>query len=201
MEGPTPLHPWSASYLKPFHLSKPNQLVLSLFEKEKLKMKKLALCLLSLLLIAGMLAGCAQKAATVGESVIKITGKIGTTNSGSDYVLDEAAFTAKSVEKTMDDPWMGDGLKYKGILLKDLIEMVKPASDATVLSLVATDGKSVDVSIEDAKKWDIMLVHYADGTALDEKMGGPVKIAFPADARQTYADEQWMWWLVEVKVK
>jgi len=165
-------------------------------------MKKIALILVLLLVIAGVLAGCAQKqAAEVGPSLIKATGKIGNTNSGSDYVLDEAAFNEKSVELTFDDPWMGDGLKYKGILLKDFIEMVKPASDATTISLVATDGKAVDVSLEDAKKWDIMLVHWADGTALDEKMGGPVKVAFPADARGTYPDEQWMWWLVEAKVK
>jgi hypothetical protein len=165
-------------------------------------MKKIALILIALVVIAGTLVSCGQKkSAELGPTVLKVTGKIGTTNSGSDYVLDEAAFTSKSVELTYDDPWMGEGLKYKGILLKDLIDMVKPASDATTISLIATDGKSVDVSIADAKKWDIMLVHWGDGTVLDNKMGGPVKVAFSADARQTYADEQWMWWLVEAKVK
>ncbi len=50
------------------------------------------------------------------------------------YVLDQAAFDAKAVELTYNDPWMGDGLKYKGILLKDLIDLVKPAADATTIS-------------------------------------------------------------------
>jgi len=163
-------------------------------------MKKAALLLIALVFLAGLLAAC-QKQAAVGESVIKVTGQIDKKNSGETYVLDEAAFTDKSVELTFNDPWMGDGLKYKGILLKDLIGMIDPKGEAKVLSLVATDGKSVDVAIEDAKKWDIMLVHWADGTMLDEKLGGPVKVAFPADARATYADELWMWWLVEVKVK
>ena len=164
-------------------------------------MKKFALILIVLVVIAGTLASCAQKKADLGPTLIKVTGKIGNTNSGTDYVLDEAAFTGKSVELTYNDPWMGDGLKYKGILLKDLIDMVKPASDAKTVSLVATDGKAVDVSLDDAKKWDIMLVHWGNGTVLDEKTGGPVKVAFSADARQTYADEQWMWWLVEAKFK
>lgn len=163
-------------------------------------MKKLTILAITLILVASVLSAC-QKQAALGETLLKITGDIGKKNSGETYVLDQAAFDEKAVELTMDDPWMGDGLKYKGILLKDLIDMVDPADDATVLSLIATDGKAVDVAIEDAKKWDIMLVHWADGTLLDEKTGGPVKIAFPADARGTYADEQWMWWLVEVAVK
>lgn len=164
-------------------------------------MKKLVSIMIVLLVVSGVLVGCAQKKAELGPTVIKVTGKIGNTNSGSDYVLDEAAFDDKSVELTYNDPWMGDGLKYKGILLKDLIAMAKPGSDAQTFSLVATDGKSVDVSIEDAKKWDIMLVHWVGGQVLGKDAGGPVKVAFSADARQTYQDEQWMWWLVEVKVK
>ncbi len=162
-------------------------------------MKKRILVVVSLLLVVTMLFGCAPKAAEVGETVLKVTGKIGNTNSGSDYILDEAAFESKSVEKVMDDPWMGDGLKYKGILLKDIVDMVK--ADATTISVVAMDGKSVDVAVEDAKNWDIMMVHYEDGEVLGEDRGGPVKIAFPTPARDKYADEQWMWWVVELKFK
>jgi hypothetical protein len=164
-------------------------------------MKRKFLVLVSILVLASLLVGCAPKEAEVGESLIKVTGKIGKTNSGSDYVLDQAAFDAKAVEQTMDDPWMGDGLQYKGILLSELIKMVEPADDATTISLVATDGKAVDVAIADAEKWDIMLVHWAGGEMLAEDLGGPVKVAFSADARETYADEQWMWWLVEAKIK
>ncbi|NMC79652.1 MAG: molybdopterin-dependent oxidoreductase [Chloroflexi bacterium] len=164
-------------------------------------MRKTVLVLLSLIIIAGMLAACGGASGTVENPILKVTGKIQEKNSGDAYALDEAAFEKNSVEQTMDDPWMGDGLKYKGILLSKLIELVKPASDATALSLVATDGKAIDIPIEDANQWGIMLAHWSDGTVLDEKTGGPVKVAFPAEARQKYADEQWMWWIVEVKVK
>ncbi len=164
-------------------------------------MKKRILVVVSLLLVFAMLAGCAPKAAELGETVLKVDGKIGTTNSGSDYLLDEAAFESKSVEKVMDDPWMGDGLNYKGILLKDIVDLVKPEADATTISVIAMDGKAVDVAIEDAKKWDIMMVHYQDGEILGEDSGGPVKIAFPAEAGDTYPDDQWMWWVLELKFK
>jgi len=32
-------------------------------------------------------------------------------------------------------------------------------------------------------------------------VGGPVKVVFPADARETYVDDQWMWWVVEVQIQ
>jgi len=31
------------------------------------------------------------------------------------------------------------------------------------------------------------------GEDLVDEIGGPVKLVFPADARETYADDQWMW--------
>lgn len=164
-------------------------------------MKKTILVVISLFVIASLLAACGGAAKPTGATLLKVTGDIGKTNDGSNYVLDEAAFEANSVELVTDDPWMGDGLNYKGILLSKLIEMVKPGSGVTTISVIATDGKAVDVKIEDAKAWNIMLVHWADGVVLDEKTGGPVKIAFPAEARASYPDEQWMWWVVEIKFK
>lgn len=44
----------------------------------------------------------------------------------------------------------------------------------------------MDVAIADAQKGDIILVHWAAGAVLDKKAGGPVKLAFPDDAKCTY---------------
>lgn len=165
-------------------------------------MKKNALLLVTILLLAAVLAGCAgQKKAELGAEVFKVTGDIGEKNSGDTYVFDEAGLEGVATEATYNDPWMGDGQKYKGVTLPKLLEAVKPGKDAKTVSLVCSDGKALDVPIEDAQKYDIMLVHWADGTVLDSKSGGPVKLAFPDDARTTYVDDQWMWWIVEVKVK
>lgn len=164
-------------------------------------MKKSILILVSVVMLASLLVGCAPKNAAVGATVLKVTGDIGNKNSGDAYILDEAAFEKMSVERVMDDAWMGDGLNYKGILLSDLIKELKPSANATTISVISTDKKSVDVSIEDANKWEIMMVHYKDGAVVTEKDGGPVKIAFPTDARTKYTDEMWMWWVVELKFK
>lgn len=158
-------------------------------------MKKSLLLIVSLLVVVGLLMSCAPKSES--PALMKVEGNV----KGGSYTLDEAAFEKNSVERTMDDPWMGDGLKYKGIPLSKFLEIVGANADATTITLVATDGKGIDIPVEDAKKWEIMLVHWADGAVLDEKTGGPVKIAFPAEAREKYPDEQWMWWLTTAKVK
>jgi hypothetical protein len=164
-------------------------------------MKKSLYIVLAIVLFSTLLVGCGTSNAAVGDALVTVKGDIGKTNSGSNYVLDQAAFDSKSVELTYNDPWMGDGLKYKGILLKDLIDMVKPGKDVTKVSLIATDGKAFDIALEDAKNYDIMLPRWVDGTLLDEKNGGPVKVAYPDDAKSVYPDENWAWWVVSAEFK
>jgi hypothetical protein len=161
-------------------------------------MKKYMYVVLATVLFATLLASCAAKP---GAALLTVKGDIGKTNSGSTYVIDQATFDSKSVELTYNDPWMGDGLKYKGILLKDLISMVKPASSVTTIALICTDGKEYDVAMTDAENSDIMLARWVDGTLLDESNGGPVKVAYPDDVKGTYPDENWAWWVVSVDFK
>ncbi len=166
-------------------------------------MKKTMYVFLAVVLFATLLTSCGakQSAANLGPALLTVKGDIGTTNSGSNYVLDQAAFDASSVELTYNDPWMGDGLKYKGILLKDLINLVKPASSVSTVALICTDGKEYDIALADAQNFDIMLARWVDGNALDESNGGPVKVAYPDPAKATYPDENWAWWVVSVEFK
>ena len=162
-------------------------------------MKKSLFVLVLLAMVVALLAGCAPKA--TGPSLVNVSGKI---KGGGTYVLDQAAFDANSVELTYNDPWMGDGLKYKGILLSKLVDLVKPNSDATIISLVGTDGKAFDIPLNLGTQYNVMLARWVDGTLLDEKNGGPVKVAYPDDAKGTdpaFADENWAWWIVSVVFK
>jgi Sulfite oxidase and related enzymes len=158
-------------------------------------MKKYVLIVVSILLVASMLAGCGSKAA----SLITVSGKI----AKGTYELTEATFTANATELQYHDPWVGDSgsdVMEKGILLKDLITLVKPSADATTVALICTDGKEYDVSMADAQNYNIMLVHWVAGTVLDNKTGGPVKVAYPADATN-YTNDAWAWWVVKVEFK
>jgi hypothetical protein len=167
-------------------------------------MKKTLFVLVAVVMVATLLASCGPKAPS-GEALVTVKGKIGTKNVGETYVLDQAAFDAKSVELTYNDPWMGDGLKYKGILLKDLITLVKPTSDVTTVSLVAVDGMTLDIALADAQNYDLMLARWVDSALLTEENGGPVKLAAPEDSKDKNGgpikDENWMWWIKSVDFK
>lgn len=161
-------------------------------------MKKSLYIIVAIAIFAALVAGCTAKP---GDALITIKGDIGKKNSGDNFVLDQATFDSKSVELVYNDPWMGDGLKYKGILLKDLADMVKPGSGVKTISLIATDGKAFDIALADAKQYDIMLARWVDGEPLTEENGGPVKVAYSDPAKAVYPDENWAWWVVTVQFK
>ena len=167
---------------------------------KELKMKKVWLVVAFVLVFTTILSACGPKADAVGEVLVTISGKITEKNDGDTYVLDQAAFDARSVELTYNDPYMGNGLRYKGILLKDLAILVG-ANDATTISVLSSDGMSVNISMGDAQNWDIMLARWVDGVPLNVDNGGPVKLVFPDDAEGTYTDADWAWWVVRVDFK
>jgi len=157
-------------------------------------MKKSLLIVVSVAMLLVLLAGCGSQA----SSLVTVTGKI----SGGNVNLSEADFNNHATTETYHDPWVGSSgsdVAEKGILLKDLITMVKPSSDVSTIALICTDGKEYDVKFADAQNYDIMLVHWVAGTAIDQKSGGPVKVAYPKAA--PYTNDQWAWWVVKVQFK
>jgi hypothetical protein len=160
------------------------------------------------LLVALLSAACGPKATPTpegltpptGEVILAVSGDIGTPNAGDLCQFDAALLDRFAIEQTIDDPWMGDGLVYQGVTLLKIWELCGAAADAQAATLVATDGMEVVIAAEDLRAWPIMLAYQVDGADLVEETGGPVKLVFPAEARGTYADEQWMWWVTEVKI-
>lgn len=156
--------------------------------------------LISLLMV--FLSACGGGAAAPsGEPIITISGELGATNADDNFDFDEAMFSENKTELVINDPWLGDGLKYSGMTLASILEVVKAPDSATTMTIVARDGFELEIPIEDAQNMDILLVHWNDGKALSDDDGGPVKLAFSEKARETYLDDEWIWWVEEVKIK
>ncbi len=96
---------------------------------------------------------------------------------------------------------MGDGLDYRGLTLNTVWRLCGASDDAGAMIMVAEDGMTVEVAAADLMEWPIMLTYQVDGQDLIKDLGGPVKLVFPAEAGETYVDDQWMWWVAEVQIK
>ena len=139
-------------------------------------------------------------AAPAGDVILTVTGDIETPNVDDACQFDAELFDQYAIEQTLDDPWMGDGLVYRGLTLATIWELCGGSAEAEVATLVAKDGMAIEIAAADLMEWPIMIAYQVDGEDLVDELGGPVKLVFPADARETYVDEQWMWWLVEIQI-
>jgi hypothetical protein len=140
-------------------------------------------------------------AAPTGDVLFTVTGKVMQPNSDKDCVVDAANITKYVKEYTIDDPWMGNGQKYSGILLSELWKRCGAAEAATEALLTATDNMKVTIAEEDLLKWPILIVTQVDGKAMNEKQGGPAKLAFPPEAGEKYSKDLWMWNIKTIEFK
>lgn len=138
--------------------------------------------------------------APVGTPLFTVTGTLDLPNVEATCVIDKANIAAYIKEYTVDDPWAGNGMKYGGVLLSELWTLCGGTTAATDAILTASDGFTVYVAKADLDKWPILVAMQLAGKDLVEEQGGPAKLAFPAEARQTYPDEQWMWYIKTIQL-
>lgn len=75
--------------------------------------------------------------------------------------------------------WSRLDLKWKGVRVSDLLALVEPNADATHLMCHGYDGYSTNLSLAEALKPDVLLVHTVDGVPLPREHGGPVRMITP----------------------
>lgn len=85
---------------------------------------------------------------------------------------DVSDFHCVTTWSRMDVPWVG-------VRLADLAALVSPKSTATHILCHGYDKYTTNISIEEALKDDVLLVHTADNQPLERDHGGPVRMITP----------------------
>ena len=140
------------------------------------------------------------------ETVLTLSGAIATTNEGAELRLDLATIDQFGlVQYTVVDPWQDRSMKFSGVLLADLLKYAGVAPSATTLHLVALDDYQADISLEDVRKWPILLATRVDDLRPAVVDGGPTRIVFPYHAfpqidTRVY-NGQWVWSVKTIDVK
>ena len=85
---------------------------------------------------------------------------------------DVSDFHCVTTWSRMDVPWVG-------VRLADLAALVVPKLNATHILCHGYDKYTTNLSIEEALKEDVLLVHTADNKPLERDHGGPVRMITP----------------------
>src|ERR1700712_4178623 len=72
--------------------------------------------------------------------------------------------------------WSKLNIDWKGVRMLDLAAIAQPKDVATHIMCYGYDDYSTNLSIEEALKPDVLLVHTAEGRPLAKEHGGPVRM-------------------------
>jgi hypothetical protein len=138
-----------------------------------------------------------------GTVLFTVTGKITVTNQGSALALDRSTLDRLSVvQAEMYEPWTKSRTTFRGVWLKDLVEVARAAADATTLHIVAHDDYAVDIPLSDVRAGGILLATgIRDGSAIPLDEGGPTRIVFLDGVQAGANPDQWVWSIKEIAVR
>ena len=75
--------------------------------------------------------------------------------------------------------WSKLGMKWKGVRMLDIAAMAQPKVSATYILCYGYDGYTTNISLDEALKADVLLVHAVGGQPLPKEHGGPVRMITP----------------------
>jgi DMSO/TMAO reductase YedYZ molybdopterin-dependent catalytic subunit len=89
-----------------------------------------------------------------------------------EQVHDTSDFHCVTTWSKMDIAWIG-------VRVSDVIALASPSEDAGFVMCHGYDGYSTNLSLDEALKPDVLLVHHANGAPLPTEHGGPVRMITP----------------------
>lgn len=146
----------------------------------------------------------APLAAPAGSPILTVAGAITRTNDPAGAVFDlELLFDlpALRVETTTS---LTDGMQgFDGVLVRDLLSLVGATGDTVTAS--ALNDYVVDIPVEDFHRFDVILAHSVNGTALSPRDKGPLWIVYPRDdhpeLQDIRYDYRWVWQLNRLDIR
>lgn len=119
-----------------------------------------------------------SKDQATGPVILKVSGKIGAKNTASGAAFDDALLDALPQKSFVTEtPWTKGPVKFTGPLLSDVLNAVN--ASGTNLKALALNDYKVNIPVEDAKKYGIILARQMDGKMLSVRDKGPLFVMYP----------------------
>jgi hypothetical protein len=115
-----------------------------------------------------------------GPVVLSLSGKLRQTNLGAAAVFDMAMLERLPQSSfTTRTPWYAQARKFSGPLLRDVLAAA--GSQGTQLRAQALNDYRVDIPVEDAQRYDLLLARLLDDKPMPVRDKGPLFIIYPFD--------------------
>ena len=136
------------------------------------------LCCAALLLSQPLWAFELPKEAPQGAVILTVSGKIGVKNSADAALFDAALLDALPQHSFVSTtPWLKHPATFTGPLLKDVLQALK--AQGTTLKALALNDYKIDIPLDDAFKFDVILTRKVDGRVLTVREKGPIFVMYP----------------------
>jgi hypothetical protein len=139
-----------------------------------------------------------------GDVILTVTGNIGTSNVDESIQMDLATIESVGlVDYSVDDPFENTEIKYRGVLMSDLLAVWQVAEDATSLHVVALNDYAIDVPIADLRQYPVLFALQADGEYMPISTRGPAMLVYPYNDFEfdiAIYNDYWIWQIQFIEV-
>lgn len=140
-----------------------------------------------------------------GEVMLTVGGKIENTNDDSQILMDRAAIEAVGlVEYEVEDPFLGEKIVYRGVLVEDLLKLWQVDESATTLYVLALNDFEAEVPIKDIHQYPVLFALQANGEYMPISRRGPAMFVYPYHAYtldKSIYNAYWVWQIKYIEVR
>jgi hypothetical protein len=140
-----------------------------------------------------------------GDVILTVAGAVGKTNHGNQILMDLATIESIGlVEYRVVDPFENRKKLFRGVLMRELVNLWQVDAAATTLDMVALNDYHVDVPIALMREKPLLFALQADGEYMRPDYRGPAMLVFPYGYykfQRPLSDAYWIWQIKAITVK
>lgn len=137
--------------------------------------------------------------------ILSVTGKIDRFNAQDSLLLNrEQVMLAGVVEYDVTDPFLQRPVRFRGVLMRDLLALAGVHQDAESLYITALNDYSVDVPISEVTDRPVLFALDQDGVPMTPDFRGPAMLVFPYDHfpyEHLVYEALWIWQIASIEVR
>lgn len=152
-----------------------------------------------------LLAAHAVDDANAPGKSLTVSGQLGAPSTTFDWAALDALATTHVPTKNPQNPTdRARVIDFRGVLVRDLLDKLRAAPEATEVTFVALDGFRSTVDVTGIRTFRVLLAVAADDAPIERASGGPIYLVFPhsesPETEARYPDRYWSFYVTHMIV-